>query len=197
MAKLSRLNRREQLLDTARDIVRELGTDALTLGTLAERAGVSRPVTYSHFETRSGLIIALYKKISDYQLRDLEEAVRQTPAKLIDVAQVIAQAYIDCQITVAPEAYTIAAALKGDPEMEAFQRQIFTSHLEFCCKVLSPLSPLVDEVVRRRCIAILGSVEAISQEVLYGDVDKNDAVEDLSSLISIWLGKTPCSKNVT
>ncbi|UHS59783.1 TetR/AcrR family transcriptional regulator [Agrobacterium vaccinii] len=193
--KLPRADRRAQLLETARDMVRELGTDALTLGALAERAGVSRPITYSHFETRAGLFIALYKEMSDHQLRDLAEAVHQTPAKLEDVARVIAQAYIDCQITVAPQAYAIAAALKGDPEMEAFQREVVTSHVEFCCRVLSPLSPLSDEIVRRRCAAIIGSVEALSQELLHGLVKKEDVVDDLSSLISIWLDKPRCSKN--
>ncbi|MHC8285601.1 helix-turn-helix domain-containing protein [Pseudomonas sp. XS1P51] len=33
------------------------GTDALTLATLAERAGVTKPVAYEHFRTRSGLLI--------------------------------------------------------------------------------------------------------------------------------------------
>ena len=193
--KLPRADRRAQLLEVARDIVRELGTDALTLGSLAERAGVSRPITYSHFETRAGLFIALYKDISDHQLRDLADAVHQTPSKLEDVARVIAQAYIDCQITVGPEAYTIAAALKGDPEMDAFQREVVTSHVEFCCRVLSPLSPLSDEIVRRRCAAIIGSVEALSQELLHGIVKKEDTVDDLSSLISTWLDTSRYSRN--
>ena len=50
--RLSKAERRQQLLDTALRIVREEGADRLTLGHLAIRAGVSKPVTYEHFGTR-------------------------------------------------------------------------------------------------------------------------------------------------
>src|SRR5687767_16006033 len=54
--KLSKAERRKQLLETAHVIVRDEGTDALTLGYLAERAGVTKPIAYGHFETRAGLL---------------------------------------------------------------------------------------------------------------------------------------------
>jgi AcrR family transcriptional regulator len=43
---MSKEERRRQLLDTASDIVRSEGTEALTLGHLAERAGVTKPIAY-------------------------------------------------------------------------------------------------------------------------------------------------------
>ncbi|MFC7557085.1 TetR/AcrR family transcriptional regulator [Pseudoroseomonas wenyumeiae] len=55
--RFSKAERRRQLLDTALLIVREEGADRLTLGHLAARAGVSKPVAYDHFGTRSGLLI--------------------------------------------------------------------------------------------------------------------------------------------
>jgi len=42
---------RRQLLAIALVIVREEGADRLTLGHLAARAGVSKPITYEHFGT--------------------------------------------------------------------------------------------------------------------------------------------------
>ena len=50
--RLSQAERRRQLLDTALVIIREEGADKLTLGRLASRAGVSKPVAYDHFGTR-------------------------------------------------------------------------------------------------------------------------------------------------
>ena len=55
--RLSSASRRRQLLAVALSIVREEGADRLTLGHLAQRAGVSKPVAYDHFGTRSGLLI--------------------------------------------------------------------------------------------------------------------------------------------
>jgi AcrR family transcriptional regulator len=43
-SRLSKAERRQQLLDTALAIVREEGADRLTLGHLAARAGVSKPI---------------------------------------------------------------------------------------------------------------------------------------------------------
>src|SRR5262245_12468652 len=67
--RLDKEARRRQLLDTALAIVREEGTQALTLGRLAERAGVTKPIAYEHFGTRSGLLIALFR---DYDARTTE-----------------------------------------------------------------------------------------------------------------------------
>ena len=61
--RLAKPARREQLLDTALTLVREQGTDGLTLATLAEAAGVSRPIVYDHFGTRPELLLALYRQL--------------------------------------------------------------------------------------------------------------------------------------
>ena len=59
--RLSREDRLRQLLDMSWRVIRDEGTDALTLGRLAERAGVTKPVVYDHFGTREGLLTALYR----------------------------------------------------------------------------------------------------------------------------------------
>ncbi|MCO3771117.1 helix-turn-helix transcriptional regulator, partial [Pseudomonas aeruginosa] len=58
--RLSRDERQRQLLEVAWRLVREEGTEALTLGRLAEQAGVTKPVVYDHFGTRARLLAALY-----------------------------------------------------------------------------------------------------------------------------------------
>ena len=57
--RLTREQRARQLLDVAWALVGDEGTDALTLGRLAEAAGVTKPVAYDHFVTRNGLLAAL------------------------------------------------------------------------------------------------------------------------------------------
>ncbi|WP_244495233.1 TetR/AcrR family transcriptional regulator [Ensifer sp. Root423] len=53
------------MLNVAMEIVRNQGADELTLGTLAGKAGVSRPIAYEHFSTRAGLLVALFKRLED------------------------------------------------------------------------------------------------------------------------------------
>lgn len=80
--RLSREDRRRQLLDMAWQLVREEGTDALSLGRLAEQAGVTKPVVYDHFETRTGLLAALYEEYDARQTAMLEAALTAGEATL-------------------------------------------------------------------------------------------------------------------
>lgn len=184
--KLPRAARRAQLLEIARAVVREEGTDALTLGVLAERAGVSKPIAYSHFSSRSGLMIALYKEIMDQQVEALASALEDTPACLESVSQVLADAYMACTTAVGPEWHAIAAALKGDAQMDTYQQEMIRGHIAFYEHVLAPLSSLSLETVRRRCVGLVGAAEALSDEMVRGGCTKEQAASDLAALVINW-----------
>lgn len=97
--RLSREQRRRQLLEVAWQLVREEGTEALSLGRLAEQAGVTKPVVYDHFETRGGLLVALYQDYDARQTAMLEAALAGCPAELPGRAWVIAEAWVDCVLS--------------------------------------------------------------------------------------------------
>jgi len=54
--------RRDMLLDVAADIALQDGPDAVTMETVAERAGVSRPLVYKHYANRDELLGAVYRR---------------------------------------------------------------------------------------------------------------------------------------
>lgn len=185
--KLSKAERREQLLETALAIVREQGTDALTLGYLAERAGVSKPIAYEHFKTRSGLLIALYEQIDNRQVAALLLALERTPRRLEEVARVVSTAYMNCFTSVGPEWHAISAALKGDEEMEAFQRELIDSYVALYRDALAPYSRLPEDELRLRCVGIIGAGDAIARDMVRGRIDEAAAAASLASLIVGWL----------
>ncbi|MDQ3202508.1 MAG: TetR/AcrR family transcriptional regulator, partial [Pseudomonadota bacterium] len=94
--RLTREARGRQLLDVAWQLVREEGTDALTLGRLAEQAGITKPVVYDHFTTRSGLLAALYQDFDARQTLLMDEALAQCEPTLAHTARLIAACYVDC-----------------------------------------------------------------------------------------------------
>lgn len=188
-AKLPRAERRAQLLETAREMVRGGGTDSLTLGLLAERAGVSKPIAYNHFATRAGLMIALYRQINDQQVTATQAALEKASPELTSIARLLALAYMDCHEAVGPEFHAIAAALKGDAEMEAYQREMIDGHVALYAEALSPVAALPEADVRRRCIAIIGAADALSDAMIHDRISKAEAVADLASLIERWLGR--------
>jgi AcrR family transcriptional regulator len=57
----------------AKAIVDERGPDGVTMGTVAERAEVTRALVYKHFENRESLLLALYRR----EARALDHHIRR------------------------------------------------------------------------------------------------------------------------
>src|SRR5262249_20061763 len=88
--------RRTQLLDTAAAIVRSEGADALTLARVAEVAGVTKPIAYDHFETREGLLRALFRRLDDQQAEAALLVFEAEADTLEKASDILAQSYVDC-----------------------------------------------------------------------------------------------------
>ena len=71
--------RRESLLDVARELVVRGGPDAVTMGTVAERAEVTRALVYKHFENRGAILAALYKRAATALDRSIRRHVLDAP----------------------------------------------------------------------------------------------------------------------
>jgi len=64
--------RRELLLDVTRDLLAEGAPRAVTMGTVAERAEVTRALVYKHFDNKHDLLAALYQR----EAKQLDRAIR-------------------------------------------------------------------------------------------------------------------------
>lgn len=186
--RLSKAERRQQLLDTALEIVRNEGSDALTLGALAERAGVSKPIAYEHFGTRSGLLIALYRQFDDLQLQALQQALARTPRQLADVARLLSRAYMSCYAQMGPELRAVSAALKGTQDMDDFQRELVDGYVKFYVDTLGPFTHFAKEELRLRCVALIGAGEAIAQDMLRERVSEARAATAMAATVMAVLG---------
>ncbi|MYY13538.1 TetR family transcriptional regulator [Streptomyces sp. SID4919] len=180
--RLSKQARREQLLDTAVAIVRTRGADGLTLVTLAEEAGVSRPIAYDHFATRPGLLLALHQRLDDRHRAAITQALRDAEPGAGEVARVISTAYFACA-TGMPELGAVSAALKGNPEMEAVQRESTDGYTDLMAAALLPYSGLAPQALRLRCVGVLGAAEAIAAELNGERATDGEAVTALTGLI--------------
>lgn len=187
--RLDRAQRRRQLLDTAKSIVGTHGADALTLVSLAEAAGVTRPVVYDHFPTRSNLLIALYDEIAEHQLSILGAQLARASPTFESVAEAASRAYMRCYATVGPEAFAIVAALRGDEVMDEYVRTLLRRYVDAYVDAFRPHTRLNGHALEVRCTAIIGAAEALSGLMLESRVDETEAAETLHSLISDWLGE--------
>ncbi len=170
------------MLDAAVAIVRAQCADALTLVTLAEAAGVSRPIAYDHFGTRAGLLLALYRRLDERHRTAVTQALRTAAPTAGAIARVMSAAYFACA-TDMPEFAAVSAALKGNPEMEAIQREMLDSYTSVMAAALAPHSSLPAEALRLRCLGVLGAAEAIAAELNRERTTAADAVTALTALI--------------
>ena len=73
--RLAAADRREQLLDVAAAIALDSGLLALSMESVAQRAGVSKGLGYAYFENADALALALYDREVGELYRRVEAAV--------------------------------------------------------------------------------------------------------------------------
>jgi AcrR family transcriptional regulator len=181
--RLSKVGRRLQLLETALLIVREENADRLTLAHLAVRAGVSKPVVYDHFPTRSCLLIELYTWIDTERINAFSEAMARATLGREEAVMALADAYIQCAADNTNEFFAVGAALAGSDEKAAVFQELLNKCVQMFVAVLTPHAALSAEELERRCTALVGAGEALSGAVVRGRYGKDDATNTFAALI--------------
>ena len=184
--RLSREDRLRQLLDVAWQLVREEGTEALTLGRLAELAGVTKPVVYDHFVTRAGLLAALYEDFDGRQTQVFAEALDASSATLEERAGVIASCYVDCVLLQGREIPGVIAALSSSPELEALKRKYEAIFFDKCRAALAPFGQVSQAGLR----AMLGAAEALSHAAASGEISPEEAQQELLATILAMVNRS-------
>ncbi|MGV3617335.1 MAG: TetR/AcrR family transcriptional regulator [Fimbriimonas sp.] len=188
---MSKAQRRAQLLQVAESIILEEGTDALTLARVAERAGVTKPIAYEHFGTRSGLLSAMYRDYDERVTEGLREALKTDGRTIEDVAEILAAAYVHCAVSAGPVVGAITAALAATEEMEELLQACRDSFGQEC---LVAFAPFVDIPPERRpaiVVGIIGAAEALSQAAAEGRLPPEAATAALARMMIGVLPSTP------
>ena len=96
--RMTRNERREQLIDVARALFAERGLEGTSVEEIAAHAGVSKPVVYEHFGGKEGL----YAVVVDREVRTLHDSIRAAittpdtnPRALIELGTLALLDYID------------------------------------------------------------------------------------------------------
>jgi len=182
--RLSKADRRQQLLTTALDVVRQEGADNLTLGHLAVRAGVSKPVVYDHFGTRSGLLIELYRWIDTERVEAFRLTMEAADKDRDETIASLAEAYIRCAADMTGEFYVIGAALAGSPEKAEVYAELLDQSVAMFVSVLRPFNRLTGPAATRLCVGLVGAGEGLSAAIVRGKLTEADAIATFREIIS-------------
>lgn len=101
--------RRASLLDAARGLILDQGTDALTFASVAERAGLARNSVYDYFASRDELVLALCEVELPAWIADVQAGMAGAESPEATV-----EAYVTTQLRlVADGRHRLATALRG------------------------------------------------------------------------------------
>ncbi len=186
--RMSKDARREQLLSIAEEIVRNEGADALTLITLAEKAGVTKPLTYEHFSNREGLLSELYKRCDEKLVSAMTLSIQVKTSSLKDAASIAASSYMDC-VKICGSLYeAVISALLAYPEYNNIRVQIRDYFVKSYHKLFRPFVSIPNDELRIKLIAIFGALEEIGKAMNHGEISYQKANDTLTSLIISFLG---------
>ena len=160
--RMAKEDRRAQLLQTGLAILRKEGAEALTLGYVAERAGVTKPIAYEHFGTRGGLLTALFHQMDDPTTEALREALAKGGKSLEDVAAILSHTYIIACQAGGPEFRALLDALEASEETAGFLREWRAFLVAEFRKGLAPFVRLPRKQLDAVLLGLLGAAEALS-----------------------------------
>ena len=190
--RLSKDARQRQLIEVSWALIRDEGTDALTLGRLAEKAGISKPVVYDHFGTRNGLLAALYQDFDLRQTAIIDSAIAASKPTLAGKADAIATQYVECVSVQGREIPGVLAALNGSPELAAVKRQYQHAFITKCQAILAPFAGR-QGVSLAGMWGMLGAADALSQAAVAGEITQEAARAELFRIIVDLVKRAPAS----
>ena len=180
--RLSKPERHTQLLESARRLIRERGTDEFTLARLAEHAGVTKPLVYEHFGDRAGVLAELYRAFESRQRETLAAALLDAPPEIDVVATIMAGAYIDCCLAEGRELADVVAALTGSSTLSRLRQEAEDAYLRMCRTALEPLTGPLEPA---DLLAVVGAGDALARRALDGSLSADRARAALTRLIAM------------
>lgn len=181
--RLSKADRQRQLLATALEVIRSDGADRLSLGHLASCAGVSKPVVYDHFASRSGLLIALYRWIDSERIETFRQAMAATHRDRDETIACLADAYIRCAADLTGEFHIVGAALAGSPEKADVYDELLDQSVAMFVSVLRPFTTLSDDAATQLAIGLVGAGEGLSAAIVRGKLSEADGIAAFARII--------------
>ncbi|HET9728213.1 MAG TPA: TetR/AcrR family transcriptional regulator [Acidimicrobiia bacterium] len=179
--------RRQQLLDVARERFGELGFHATSMDDIAEAAGVTKPVLYQHFPSKRALYIELLEETGRTLLTLLAEATGRA-ATGRERVELGFRAYFQFAFD-DRHAFRLlfGASIRSDAEFARIVEEIIDAVAETISTLIEiPASDLHRQVLAS---ALVGMAESVSRHTLQDPRRRVDGVE-LARWISelAWFG---------
>ncbi|WP_046499662.1 TetR/AcrR family transcriptional regulator [Streptomyces odonnellii] len=159
-----RTMQRGALLDAARSLLSEGGTEALTFPALAERTGLARSSVYEYFRSRAAVVEELCAVDFPLWAAEVEEAMAGA-----DTPEAKIEAYVRQQLTLVGDRRHRAVVAISASELDAGAREkIRAAHGGLIAMIVEALAELGHQQPRLAAMLLQGVVDAAVRRIELG-----------------------------
>lgn len=172
---------RGALLDAARSLLSEGGTDALTFPALAERTGLARSSVYEYFRSRAAVVEELCAVDFPVWAAEIEAAMEAEEA-----AEAKIEAYVRCQLSLVGDRRHRAVVAISAGELDAGAREkIRAAHGGLIAMIVEALGALGHEQPRLAAMLLQGVVDAAVRRIELGAAEDPREVADAAVAMAL------------
>ena len=165
---------RAALLDAARSLLSEGGTEALTFPALAERTGLARSSVYEYFRSRAAVVEELCEVDFPVWAAEVEAAMAAA-----DGPQAKVEAYVRRQLALVGDLRHRAVVAISASELEAGAREkIRAAHGGLVAMIVEALAELGHTEPRLAAMLVQGVVDAAVRRIELGAAESPGEVTD-------------------
>ncbi|MFD9907489.1 TetR/AcrR family transcriptional regulator [Streptomyces sp. NPDC059063] len=172
---------RGALLDAARTLLSEGGTDALTFPALAERTGLARSSVYEYFRSRAAVVEELCEV--DFPVWAAEVAAAMERA---DSPEAQVEAYVRRQLALVGDRRHRAVVAISASELDAGAREkIRAAHGGLVAMIVEALEGLGHEQPRLAAMLLQGIVDAAVRRIELGVAEDPEAITEAAVAMAL------------
>jgi AcrR family transcriptional regulator len=171
---------RAALLDAARSLLSEGGTEALTFPALAERTGLARSSVYEYFRSRAAVVQELCEVDFPVWAAEVEAAMESA-----DRPEAKVEAYVRKQLELVGDRRHRAVVAISQSELDAAAREkIRNAHHDLITMIVQALTDLGHESPRLAAMLLQGVVDAAARMEL-GNMETASAISDAAVAMAL------------
>ncbi|WP_043194002.1 TetR/AcrR family transcriptional regulator [Streptomyces sp. NRRL F-2664] len=172
---------RGALLDAARSLLSEGGTEALTFPALAERTGLARSSVYEYFRSRAAVVEELCAVDFPVWAAEIEAAMEQA-----DAPEAKVEAYVRSQLALVGDRRHRAVVAISAGELDAGAREkIRAAHGGLIAMIVEALAALGQEQPRLAAMLLQGVVDAAVRRIELGAAEDPEVITETALAIAL------------
>ncbi|MFF3254877.1 TetR/AcrR family transcriptional regulator [Actinacidiphila glaucinigra] len=172
---------RDALLDAARSLLSEGGTEALSFPALAERTGLARSSVYEYFRSRAAVVEELCAVDFPVWAAEVEAAMEAAPS-----AEAKIEAYVRSQLALVGDRRHRAVVAISAGELDTSAREkIRAAHGGLIAMVVEALAALGHHEPRLTAMLLQGVVDSAVRRIELGAAEEPDTIADAAVIMAL------------